>query len=134
MAPNAFGIKRTTAGAQASPPSFSDLLSEFDTEIRKNITESANWIPEFVIEGTSNFTFKLPDNIGEWTIRVVGTYESWGQIQSIAIKTFLPFFIEFDISEPIRQDDILSVKAYVYNYLGATVEAYVAIESPNLPV
>ncbi|XEO75194.1 hypothetical protein WKT22_00209 [Candidatus Lokiarchaeum ossiferum] len=124
------------------PPSFNDLLSNFETEIRKNISESANWIPSLIITESTDFTFKLPDNIGEWTIRAVGNhYDSeqegnllWGEIQTIQIKTYLPFFIEFDIAEPIYQDDILSVKGYVHNYLEEATHVYVAIDAPGFAV
>lgn len=132
-APGDFG--RTT-------PSFEDLLMDFDTDIRKNISESANWIPKLILSEPTELKFKLPDNIGEWTIRVVGNSLSEspssvvlaGAVETIKIKTFLPFFIEFEISQPIAQDDILSVKGYVYNYIGSDVQAYVAIDAPNLVV
>ncbi|MBY9019642.1 MAG: hypothetical protein KGD67_01195 [Candidatus Lokiarchaeota archaeon] len=125
-----------------SMPSFEDLLREFDTDIRKNISESANWMPKMIISEPTNLTFKLPDNIGEWTIRVVGSSLTddnnnvvlGGAVESIQIKTFLPFFVEFELPQTIAQDDILSVKGYVYNYIGEDTQAYVAIEAPNLIV
>ncbi|MFX1499553.1 MAG: MG2 domain-containing protein [Promethearchaeota archaeon] len=124
------------------PPSFDDLLEEFDTEIRTNISESANWTPRMIISEPTNITFALPDNIGEWTIRVVGNSISeysnnivlGGDVETLQIKTYLPFFIEFDLPQPISQDDILTVKGYIYNYLGIDVTAYVAIEAPNLVI
>ena len=95
-----------------------------------------------IISESTELKFKLPDNIGEWTIRVVGNSLSEnpnnivlaGAVETIKIKTFLPFFIEFEISQPIAQDDILSVKGYVYNYIGTDVQAYCAIDAPNLVV
>jgi hypothetical protein len=122
--------------------SFDDLLTNFDTEIRKNISESANWKPRMIISEPTNITFKLPDNIGEWTIRaVISTfvegaedYLSWGDVITIQIKSFLPFFVEFELPQPIIQDSILSIKGYVYNYIGTDVFAYVAIDAPNLIV
>ncbi|MFX0000086.1 MAG: MG2 domain-containing protein [Candidatus Hermodarchaeota archaeon] len=123
-------------------PSFDELLSSFDVEIRKNITESANWIPRLIISEPTNITFKLPDNIGEWTIRAVcnNILEDstkivlWGEIETRQIKTFLPFFVEFDIPQPVVQDDILSVKGYIYNYIGTDVYATVAIDAPDLVI
>lgn len=125
-----------------TPRSFADIAMAFDTEIRDNITESANWIPKTWITEETNFTFTLPDNIGEWTIRVIGTGISqegnqsilWGDIQTIPIKSFLPFFVEYEISRPITQDDILSIKAYVYNYIGVDVDALVYINAPGMDV
>ncbi|MHA2120622.1 MAG: MG2 domain-containing protein, partial [Promethearchaeota archaeon] len=122
-------------------PSFDQLLTDFDTEIRKNISESANWKPRMIISEPTNLTFKLPDNIGEWTIRAVASsfieggsddYLLWGDVVTTQIKSFLPFFVEFELSQPIVQDSILSVKAYVYNYIGTDVTAFVAIDAPNL--
>ncbi|MHA2288715.1 MAG: MG2 domain-containing protein, partial [Promethearchaeota archaeon] len=131
-----------TPGGLKAMPSFDDLLFEFGTEIRKNISESANWIPKLIISEPTELKFKLPDNIGEWTIRVVGNALSEssnsvvlaGAVETIKIKTFLPFFIEFEIPQTIAQDDILSIKGYIYNYIGTDVEAYVAIDAPNLVV
>jgi len=123
-------------------PSFEDLLIEFETDIRINISESANWKPKMIITKPTNITFSLPDNIGEWTIRVVGNsiseypnnIVSGGSVETVQIKTFLPFFIEFELPRPIRQDDILSVKGYIYNYIGTDVTAYVAIDAPHLVI
>ena len=123
-------------------PSFDDLLSRFDTEIRKNISESANWMPKLIISEQTNITFKLPDNIGEWTIRAVGNsifgdsndIVLWGDVETVQIKSFLPFFIEFDIPQPVVQDDILNVKGYIYNYIGTDAYALVAINAPELTI
>jgi hypothetical protein len=135
MADSPNAIQDKTGGAVSiSPPSFKDLLHNFDVEIRKNITESANWQPIRIISGPTNITFKLPDNIGEWTIRVVGSWGSTGDVQIIPIKTFLPFFVEFEAPSPIKQDDIVGVKAYVYNYLSGDVDAYVSIDSSTLKI
>ncbi|MFW9874616.1 MAG: MG2 domain-containing protein [Candidatus Thorarchaeota archaeon] len=124
------------------PPglTFDELISNFNTEIRKNISESANWIPKLIISEPTDITFKLPDNIGEWTIRTVinNIFEDsdeimlWGTVETIKIKAFLPFFIEFEVSLPVFQDDILSINGYVYNYLGTDVKAIVAINTPEL--
>ncbi|MHA2366402.1 MAG: MG2 domain-containing protein, partial [Candidatus Hodarchaeales archaeon] len=136
-----FGVGTLDQEGRA-PPSFDELLSTFDTEIRKNISESTNWMPEIIISDPTNFTFKLPDNIGEWTIRAVANSISeissnlvlWGDVITKQIKTFLPFFIEFEIPQPIFQDDILSIKGYLYNYIGEDVHATVAINAPDLEV
>ncbi|MHA2030900.1 MAG: alpha-2-macroglobulin family protein, partial [Candidatus Kariarchaeaceae archaeon] len=122
-------------------PTFDDLLTNFDTEIRKNISESANWRPRMIISKPTNITFKLPDNIGEWTIRAVAgsfiegdsdDYLLWGDVVTTQIKSFLPFFVEFELPQPIVQDNILTVKGYVYNYIGTDVTAFVGIDAPNL--
>ncbi|QEE16955.1 MG2 domain-containing protein [Promethearchaeum syntrophicum] len=130
------------AGGEKSrdPPTFDDLLLSFDTDIRKNISESANWIPSMIISEPVNLTFHLPENIGEWTIRVVGNGLGedgsvfWGNIETLQIKTFLPFFIEFDIPQPVIQDDILTIKGYVYNYIGQDIYATIAINSTGFTV
>jgi len=130
------------AGGEPSrdPPTFDDLLLSFDTDIRKNISESANWIPSMIISESVNLTFHLPDNIGEWTIRVVGNGLSeggavfWGNVETLQIKTFLPFFIEFDIPQPVIQDDILTIKGYIYNYIGQDIHATIAINSTGFTV
>ena len=45
-----------------------------------------------------------------------------------------PAHVQFEVPEPAIQDDILSIKAYVYNYLGSSARATVAIDAPNLAV
>ena len=125
-----------------APPSFEELLSSFEPEIRKNISESTNWMPKIIISEPTNFTFKLPDNIGEWTIRAVvnslsessGNVILWGDVVTKQIKSFLPFFIEFEVPQPVFQDDILSIKGYIYNYIGEDIHATVAINAPDLEV
>ncbi|KKM94011.1 hypothetical protein LCGC14_1202580, partial [marine sediment metagenome] len=120
--------------------SFDELISNFETKVRKNISESANWMPKLIISEPMEINFQLPDNIGEWTIRAVvnNIFEGsngfilWGDVVTKQIKTFLPFFIEFEIAEPVFQDDILSVKGYIYNYIGTDVKATVAISAPEL--
>lgn len=120
--------------------SFDELISKFETEVRKNISESANWMPILIISEPTEITFQLPDNIGEWTIRAVGNniFEGsngiilWGDVVTKQIKTFLPFFVEFEIPEPVFQDDIISVKGYIYNYIGTDVYVTVAISAPEL--
>ncbi|MHA1729102.1 MAG: MG2 domain-containing protein [Promethearchaeota archaeon] len=138
-----FGTKKQ--GMQDSPPSFNELQTEYETEIRENISESCNWIPKILISEETNITFKLPDNIGEWTIRAIGnsigsddghskTNILWGDVVSTQIKTFLPFIVEFEIPEPVVQDDILTIKAYIYNYIGSTAESTVAINAPEFVI
>ncbi|MFW9878872.1 MAG: alpha-2-macroglobulin family protein, partial [Candidatus Thorarchaeota archaeon] len=132
--------EQTFGGNIPFEPTFDELLSIFDTEIRKNISESANWVSKLIVSEPTDITFKLPDNIGEWTIRTVinNIFENsdeivlWGAVETIQIKAFLPFFIEFEISQPVFQDDILSVNGYVYNYLGTDIQAIIAINSPEL--
>ncbi|MBN2155879.1 MAG: hypothetical protein JW776_07530 [Candidatus Lokiarchaeota archaeon] len=120
-------------------PSLDDIVRSYDINIRKNITESANWIPSKVINGPTNFTFHLPDNIGEWTIRLVGnaideTNILWGQTQTVEIKAFLPFFVEFEPPSPITQDEIVTLKAYIYNYAGTDLTADVIIDAPGFDI
>jgi len=136
---NAYGLEGMDSFG-GGIPSFDELLSSFDTNIRKNISESTNWMPKLIISEPTNITFKLPDNIGEWTIRTAvnsinkdsNNIVLWGDVITKQIKTFLPFFIEFEIPQPVFQDDILSVKGYIYNYIGTDIHATVAINAPEL--
>ncbi|MHA1583927.1 MAG: MG2 domain-containing protein, partial [Promethearchaeota archaeon] len=136
-----YDLQENSDGGVNDAMSYGDIVRKFQTEIRKNISESANWIPQQIITEPTNITFKLPDNIGEWTIRAVTNGMDinskqilWGNIQTIQIKSYLPFFVEFDIPNPLNQDDIMDLKGYIYNYLGEDIEATVAIEAPGLNV
>ncbi len=120
-------------------PSLDDIVRTYNIDVRKNISESANWIPSKVITGPTNFTFQLPDNIGEWTIRIVGNAIDdsnilWGEVKTIEIKAFLPFFVEFEPPLHITQDDIVTLKAYVYNYVGEDLTTDVMIEAPGFDI
>ncbi|MHA2019491.1 MAG: MG2 domain-containing protein, partial [Promethearchaeota archaeon] len=140
LAMNENSAERGSEQSSMEPPTFDNLLTNFNTDIRKNISESANWISSMIISEPVNLTFHLPDNIGEWTIRTVGNglddegFVYWGEVKSIQIKTFLPFFIEFDIPEPVIQDDILTIKGYIYNYIGKDISANVAIDTSGCTV
>ncbi len=126
-------------GGDAGGIDIGSLISAYDINVRDNISESANWIPSRVISGPTNFTFQLPDNIGEWTIRIVGNAidESnilWGDVQTIEIKSFLPFFVEFEPPIYTTQDEIVTLKAYVYNYVGTNLATDVIIDAPGFDI
>ncbi|MHA1452145.1 MAG: MG2 domain-containing protein [Promethearchaeota archaeon] len=115
------------------------VINAYDINVRDNISESANWMPSKVISGPTNFTFQLPDNIGEWTIRIVGNALDeknilWGDVQTIEIKAFLPFFVEFEPTAYSSQDEIVSLKAYIYNYVGTNLVTDVLIEAPGFDI
>ncbi|MBD3191409.1 MAG: hypothetical protein GF308_12245 [Candidatus Heimdallarchaeota archaeon] len=101
--------------------------SEFEGEIRDYLPESANWLPLLKIEaGQVEFSINLPDNIGEWTIRVFLTANEEGVVAKKTFKTFLPFFVDLKVPQNAVQDDVVIVRGIAYNYLSE--ESNVSLE------
>ncbi|NHK29894.1 MAG: hypothetical protein FK730_00990 [Asgard group archaeon] len=91
---------------------------EFEGEIRDNLPESANWLPNLeIIDGEITFEVPLPDNIGEWTIRLFTYADGLGIITKKTFKTFLPFFVDLKIPNGVVQDNVIIVRGIAYNYL-----------------
>jgi len=99
-------------------------------EIRDNLPENAYWKPQIVlISGQWSETIFLPDNIGEWTVRVVATTQSGnGQLEKYTFNTFLPFFVEIDKDPYVLQDEIFVIRGIVYNYLDQLLDINLQIE------
>lgn len=90
----------------------------FEGEIRDNLPESANWLPELmIIDGEISYDVPLPDNIGEWTIRLFTYADGLGTITKKTFKTFLPFFVDLKIPNGVVQDNVIIVRGIAYNYL-----------------
>ncbi|NHJ41353.1 MAG: hypothetical protein FK731_15075, partial [Asgard group archaeon] len=91
---------------------------EFEGEIRDNLPESANWLPELeIVDGEISFEVPLPDNIGEWTIRLFSYAKGLGLITKKTFKTFLPFFVDLKIPNGVVQDNVIKIQGIAYNYL-----------------
>jgi hypothetical protein len=92
---------------------------EKDKDIRDNLPENAFWNPQVIVEsGNWEMEIHLPDNIGEWTVRVVATTEvGAGVLEKNSFKTFLPFFVEINKDPYVLQDDVFIIRGIVYNYL-----------------
>ena len=88
-------------------------------DIRDNLPENAFWNPRVIVDsGVWETEINLPDNIGEWTVRVVATTETGaGVLEKNSFKTFLPFFVEINKDPYVLQDDVFIIRGIVYNYL-----------------
>ncbi|MHA1214734.1 MAG: MG2 domain-containing protein [Candidatus Hodarchaeales archaeon] len=113
-------------GEQSSP-------ADTNNKIRDNLPENAYWKPViFLKDGKWETDIVLPDNIGEWTVRVVATTTTGqGSLIKYKFKTFLPFFVEIQKEAFVLQDDIFVVKGIVYNYLDELLEIAVNIETDD---
>jgi hypothetical protein len=91
---------------------------EFEGEIRDNLPESANWLPGLeIVDGEITFEVPLPDNIGEWTIRLFTYADGLGILTKKTFKTFLPFFVDLKIPNGVVQDNVIIIRGIAYNYL-----------------
>ncbi|MFW9921987.1 MAG: MG2 domain-containing protein, partial [Candidatus Thorarchaeota archaeon] len=109
----------------------SDL--EFSGEIRDYLPESAFWMPELEItDGKVDFTITLPDNIGEWTVRLFVTTETQGLIAKHTFKTFLPFFVDLKLPQGPIQDNVIVVRGIAYNYLNSSSSVQLSIDVAGL--
>ncbi|MFX0195226.1 MAG: MG2 domain-containing protein [Candidatus Hodarchaeota archaeon] len=131
----------TTPLATPAPGmAFSEVKSqEFpevqESEIRKELPESALWRPKLAIgsNGELSLELKLPDNIGEWTIRTVTNVQGHGSLDKITITTFKDFFIELKHPLFAYQDDTFEVQGLLYNYGNdASVQASLRFEGEGL--
>ncbi len=52
----------------------------------------------------------------------------------IEIKSFLPFFVEFEPPLATTQDEIVTLKAFVYNYVGQNLVTDVIIDAPGFNI
>ncbi|MFX0116359.1 MAG: alpha-2-macroglobulin family protein, partial [Candidatus Hodarchaeota archaeon] len=93
-----------------------------EVKIRDNLPEAAYWHPEISLTTSdTELSLVLPDNIGEWTVRVVATTASGqGVLQKASLTTFLPFFVDLEKPLVLSQDDVIAVKGVAYNYLNET--------------
>jgi len=108
---------------------------EFQGEIRDNLPESANWLPEIIFSnGKAEITIELPDNIGEWTVRLFVTSTDQGVVVKETFKTFLPFFVDLKVPQGVIQDDVIVVRGIAYNYLNDTSKVSVTISTDGLTV
>ncbi|MHA2362784.1 MAG: MG2 domain-containing protein [Candidatus Hodarchaeales archaeon] len=98
-------------------------------EIRDQLPESTEWQPRaWIPESGYSFNVSLPDNIGEWTVRVSAIKGQFGVLNKTTFTTQLPFFVEMTKPPVATQDDIITIKGIFYNYLEEPVDAAVKIE------
>lgn len=115
------------SGDTAVPTRQSMDVSQID--VRDNLPESMNWQPTALIPASGyTFDLALPDNIGEWTVRVTATKGQAGVLDKATFNTQLPFFVEMVKPAVATQDDTITLKGVFYNYLDETVEATVQLQ------
>ena len=126
-----FGAENEIAFDTAAPTkSRSDIPSEPSKEIdiRDNLPESMYWIPRLYIPATGwEQEIVLPDNIGEWVVRLTVTKGGSGAVIKSSFNTQLPFFVEISKPAILMQDDIVGIKGVFYNYHDELVRANVTI-------
>ncbi|MFQ5980263.1 MAG: MG2 domain-containing protein [Candidatus Heimdallarchaeota archaeon] len=119
-----FGVEEDTSFMESGPKrqSSEPPAPEQEVKIRDNLPEAAYWHPEIPMnEDGANISLILPDNIGEWMVRVVATTASGqGVIHKESLTTFLPFFVDLDKPLVLSQDDVIVIKGVAYNYLNET--------------
>lgn len=100
-------------------------------DVRDNLPENAFWNPRVIVEsGSWEMEITLPDNIGEWTVRVVTTTEAGaGVLEKETFKTFLPFFVEINKDPYVLQDDVFILRGIVYNYLEEVVNITLRLDT-----
>ncbi|UCG00682.1 MAG: hypothetical protein JSW11_13810 [Candidatus Heimdallarchaeota archaeon] len=104
---------------------------EQEKEVRDNLPENAFWNPCVIVDsGLWEMEINLPDNIGEWTVRVVATTETGaGVLEKGTFKTFLPFFVEINKDPYVFQDDVFVIRGIVYNYLDEMVNISLLLDT-----
>jgi hypothetical protein len=119
--------------AQTKSPTRSTPSTEI--EIRDNLPESMYWIPRlFIPKSGWDQTIVLPDNIGEWVVRLTITKGGSGAVKKASFNTQLPFFVEISKPALLMQDDIVGIKGVFYNYQDELVRANVTIDIDGVEV
>jgi hypothetical protein len=126
-------------------PTYTDELATFGGEdafgtvpafagdIRDYLPESANWLPSLEIkDGELTFDIPLPDNIGEWTIRLFTYADGIGKISKKTFKTFLPFFVDLKLPSSTVQDNVVLIRGIAYNYLDDESIVTLTLEADDL--
>ncbi|MHA2407826.1 MAG: alpha-2-macroglobulin family protein, partial [Candidatus Ranarchaeia archaeon] len=122
----------TSSDVEESGDQKSDTSQEEQgNEVRDNLPENAFWNPRVIVEsGSWEMEITLPDNIGEWTVRVVATTEAGaGVLEKETFKTFLPFFVEINKDPYVLQDDVFILRGIVYNYLEEVVNITLRLDT-----
>lgn len=126
----------TTPGVAVPQVESKSMFPEVqEVEIRKELPESALWRPKLIIgpSGELSLELKLPDNIGEWTIRTVTNVQGHGSLDKITITTFKDFFIELKHPLFAYQDDTFEIQGLLYNYgSDASAQASLRFEGVGL--
>lgn len=128
-------LATTTPGMALTEVKSQEFPEVQEVEIRKELPESAFWFPKLVIgsSGERSLTVKLPDNIGEWTIRTVTNVQGYGSLDKITITTFKDFFIELKHPLFVYQDDMFEIQGILYNYgRDASAQASLRFEGEGL--
>jgi len=106
-----------------------------EVKIRDDFKDSTGWNPNlFVPEEGVSLNISLPDNIGEWTIRAVAIKGNYVTVETKAITTFLPFFVELNRPLTLLQDDFTKISGIVYNYLEEDAEVTISISIPDATI
>ncbi len=106
-----------------------------EVKIRDEFKDSTGWNPNlFVPEEGVSLNISLPDNIGEWTIRVVAIKGNYVTVETKAITTFLPFFVELNRPLTLLQDDFTKLSGIVYNYLEEDAEVTISLSIPEATI
>ncbi len=110
-----------------------EQAAERDVKVRRNLPETALWLPAVGITGSTSIEVILPDNIGEWTLRAVVTCGGKGVLVKYTVKTFLDFFLQSKNPLFVTQDDTFKISAILFNY-GTNTETNLSISMTNVQI
>lgn len=91
----------------------------FTPRVRQNFTETLLWRPEVItdFQGHAHVSFPMADSITAWNMSVIASTED-GQVgvAERQLKSFQPFFIEYDPPRTLTQGDRISLPIVLRNY------------------
>lgn len=103
----------------------------FTPPVRKYFPETLVWQPELVTgkDGRGELKFQMADNITAWKVSVVGsTTDGQMGFAEKEIRSFLPFFVDFDPPKFLTQGDHIELPVVLRNYTEKTQDLEVKIE------
>jgi len=103
----------------------------FTPPVRKYFPETLVWQPELITgkNGRGELKFQMADNITAWKVSVVGsTTDGQMGFAEKEIRSFLPFFADFDPPKFLTQGDRIELPVVLRNYTEKAQDIDVKIE------
>lgn len=102
----------------------------FTPRLRKYFPETLLWQPELITDssGKAQLKFAMADNITTWKMSVIGSTTS-GQlgIAEKELRTFQPFFVDYEPPKILTQGDQIELPVVLRNYLNKSQQVDVKL-------
>ncbi len=120
------------AGAPPPDPTASAAAPAPGVKVRSDFRETVYKNPTLITDaaGEAVVSFPLAHAITTWRATALGS-DARGRLGATRaqFRTFQPFFVDFDLPTRLTRGDEIELRAVVYNYLPATADVTVSLDS-----